>query len=58
VHGAGFRDKPFGINYWGRIPKYLSRQGITVYYGGTDAWGSVEENGKKVRDTILRLRET
>jgi hypothetical protein len=47
IHGAGFRDKTFGfINYWGRVPKYLSKHGIAVYYAGTDAWGSIESNAE------------
>jgi triacylglycerol lipase len=53
IHGAGFRDKTLGfINYWGRIPKRLSEQGITVYYGGTDAWGSIEGNAAILRSKI------
>ncbi|GHV62931.1 hypothetical protein AGMMS49587_11280 [Spirochaetia bacterium] len=56
VHGAGFRDKTLGfIDYWGRIPKYFSKNGITIYYGGTDSWGSVEGNAEIIRETILAL---
>jgi triacylglycerol lipase len=54
VHGAGFRDKTLGfINYWGRIPKYLARKGVAVYYGGTDAWGSIEGNAEKIKLAVL-----
>jgi triacylglycerol lipase len=53
VHGAGFRDKIFGfISYWGRIPKLLEENGAIIYYGGTDAWGTVEENAKKLKETV------
>ncbi|MDR1278247.1 MAG: hypothetical protein LBK02_05810, partial [Treponema sp.] len=56
IHGAGFRDKTLGfINYWGRIPKHLSEHGITVYYGGTDAWGSIEYNAGTIKDTIINI---
>ena len=55
VHGAGFRDKIFGINYWGRIPRYLAQEGVTVHYGGTDAWGSIESNGELLKQTILAV---
>jgi triacylglycerol esterase/lipase EstA (alpha/beta hydrolase family) len=56
VHGAGFRDKTLGfINYWGRIPKHLEKNGVTVYYGGTDAWGSIEENAEILKNRILRI---
>jgi triacylglycerol lipase len=57
VHGAGSRDTIFGINYWGRIPKEMEKRGIKVYYGGTDAWGSIENNAQIVKaktETILR----
>jgi triacylglycerol lipase len=52
VHGAGFRDTIMGLNYWGRIPEYLQRRGIPVYFGGTDAWGSIESNGKILKEKI------
>jgi triacylglycerol lipase len=56
VHGAGFRDKTLGfINYWSRIPKYFSQHGITCYYGGTDAWGSVEWNAELLKNKIIDI---
>ena len=55
VHGAGFRDKTWGINYWGRIPRYLAREGVILHYGGTDAWGSVESNGELLKKTVISL---
>jgi triacylglycerol lipase len=57
VHGAGFRDRTLGLNYWGRIPGYFAQHGIAVYYGGTDAWGSVEENAKILEARLRRLVE-
>lgn len=32
VHGIFFRDWQF-VNYWGRIPRALSRCGATIFYG-------------------------
>ncbi len=32
VHGVFFRDFRY-LNYWGRIPKELQRNGATVFYG-------------------------
>lgn len=32
VHGVCFRDFKY-MNYWGRIPKELEKNGATVYYG-------------------------
>ena len=55
VHGAGFRDSIFGIQYWGRIPEYLRRRGISVYFGGTDAWGSVIGNAALLKKRITEI---
>jgi triacylglycerol lipase len=59
IHGAGFRDKILGfINYWGRIPDYLSEHGVRVHYSGADGWGSIEYNGETIRNKIIDvLRE-
>jgi triacylglycerol lipase len=59
VHGSGIRDKILGINYWGRIPKEIEKKGIKVYYGGTDAWGSIEKNARMLKIRIENIiRET
>ncbi len=55
VHGAGFKDKTLGINYWGRIPAALEAEGAKVCYGGTDGWGSTQDNAAKLRDTINQV---
>lgn len=56
VHGAGLQDETLGfINYWGRIPEALEAEGAKVFYGGTDGWGSIESNAKKLRDTINKV---
>lgn len=58
VHGVGFRDLKY-INYWGRIPKELIRNGADVYYGNQEAWGTVEYNAKDIKDKIIDiLKET
>ncbi len=58
VHGVGFRDLKY-INYWGRIPNELLRNGATVYYGNQEAWGTVEHNAQDIKDKILNIvRET
>lgn len=54
VHGVGFRDLKY-INYWGRIPKELVRNGATVYYGNQEAWGTVEYNAQDIKDKILEI---
>jgi triacylglycerol lipase len=54
VHGVGFRDLKY-INYWGRIPKELIRNGAAVYYGNQEAWGTVEYNAKDIKNKILDI---
>ena len=54
VHGVGFRDLKY-INYWGRIPKELIRNGATVYYGNQEAWGTVEYNAQDIKNKILDI---
>jgi triacylglycerol lipase len=55
IHGCGFRDKVFGMDYWGRIPKLMEKNGVEVYYGGTDSWGSIESNAQKIKETIENI---
>ncbi|MDP4183224.1 MAG: triacylglycerol lipase, partial [Bacillota bacterium] len=58
IHGLGFKDYKY-INYWGRIPKELIRNGATIYYGNQEAWGTIEYNAQDVKDKILQIaRET
>ena len=55
VHGAGFRDKNFFINYWGRIPRALEAQGAKIFYGSTDGWGNVESNAQMLKKTVEKV---
>ncbi|MBW6409562.1 lipase family alpha/beta hydrolase [Clostridium weizhouense] len=58
VHGVGFRDLKY-INYWGRIPKELIRNGATIYYGNQEAWGTVAYNAQNIKSKIFDvLKET
>ena len=54
IHGTGFRDRKF-LNYWGRIPAALQKQGATLYYGHQDSWGSVEYNAGVLKDNLNRI---
>lgn len=56
LHGVGFRDFKY-INYWGRIPKQLIKNGAEVYYGHQEALGTIESNGYMVKDKILEIIE-
>jgi triacylglycerol lipase len=58
VHGVGFRDLKY-INYWGRIPKELIRNGAAVYYGNQEAWGTIKYNAQEIKEKIFEvLKET
>ncbi|MDF2567604.1 MAG: alpha/beta hydrolase [Oscillospiraceae bacterium] len=56
VHGVGFRDFKY-VNYWGRIPKELIRNGATVYYGNQEAFGTIDYNAKDMKQRILQIIE-
>lgn len=51
VHGVFFRDSKL-LNYWGRIPAELEKNGATVYYGEQQSALSVEESSKELADRI------
>lgn len=54
VHGVLFRDLKY-FNYWGRIPRELIRNGATVFYGGQEAVGTIEDNAQQLRERILEV---
>lgn len=54
VHGVFFRDFRF-LNYWGRIPKELKRNGATIYYGQQQSAASVEDSGRELAERIREM---
>lgn len=56
VHGVFFRDYRY-INYWGRIPRELMRNGATVYYGQQQSAAAVEDSGKELAARIRQIVE-
>lgn len=56
VHGVFFRDFCY-VNYWGRIPKELIRNGATVYYGQQQSAASVEDSGRELAERIRQIVE-
>ena len=54
VHGVFFRDFRY-VNYWGRIPKELQRNGATVYYGQQQSAAAVEDSGRVLADRIRQI---
>lgn len=58
VHGIFFRDWQY-LNYWGRIPVSLIRNGAQIYYGNQQSASSIERSAGELRDRILEvIRET
>lgn len=53
VHGVFFRDSK-RLNYWGRIPTELERNGAQIFYGNHQSARSVEDSGKEI---AARIRE-
>ena len=56
VHGVFFRDSKV-LNYWGRVPGELERNGATVYYGGHQSAASVEDAGRELAARIRRIAD-
>ncbi len=56
LHGIGFRDYKY-LNYWGRIPALLIRNGADIFYGHQQAWGTVEDNANEVKQTLEKILE-
>ena len=54
VHGVGFRDDA-KFNYWGRIPKFLTENGATIFFGEQDAWASVEHNAEMLQNQLIKI---
>jgi triacylglycerol lipase len=56
VHGVFFRDSHV-LNYWGRIPWELEKNGATVRYGQHHSAASLEDCAKELTRRIRMIRE-
>lgn len=56
VHGVFFRDSRL-LNYWGRIPAELSKNGAEVVYGEHESARPVAESAKELEVRIKRILE-
>lgn len=56
VHGVFFRDSKY-LNYWGRIPRELQKNGATVYYGEQQSADTVEDCGAELAEKIKEITE-
>lgn len=54
VHGVFFRDST-RINYWGRIPKELEKNGAKIYYGNHQSADSVKKSGEEIAERIREI---
>jgi triacylglycerol esterase/lipase EstA (alpha/beta hydrolase family) len=57
VHGIALRDPGYLFNSWGKIPHLLRANGVEVYFGDTDAWGTIESNAGLLRASIDKILE-
>jgi len=55
VHGIIAHDRFKYFSFWGKIPKILIKNGIKVFFGKTDSWGSCESNAKILKENIEKI---
>lgn len=56
VHGVFFRDSKY-LNYWGRIPAELEKNGATVLYGDQQSALSVADSAQELARRIKQIVE-
>lgn len=54
VHGVFFRDNHY-LNYWGRIPKTLQKNGAEIYYGEHPSALSIADSAEILAQRIQRI---
>lgn len=54
VHGVFFRDID-NLNYWGRIPNALIKNGAKIYYGNHASASSIEDSAKELTARIKEI---
>lgn len=54
VHGVFFRDFKY-LNYWGRIPGELEKNGATIYYGNHQSADSVKGSAAELAERIRQI---
>ncbi len=54
VHGVFFRDNKY-LNYWGRIPGELERNGATCFYGNHQSASSVADSAAELAERIRSI---
>lgn len=54
VHGIFFRDWQL-MNYWGRVPASLIRNGASVYYGNQQSARSIPDSAEELKQAIMKV---
>ncbi len=54
VHGIFFRDFRY-VNYWGRIPEALEKNGAVIYYGDHSSACSISEGARQISERIENI---
>jgi triacylglycerol lipase len=57
AHGIAMRDRGTVLAPWGRIPQVLKENDVEVFFGNTDAWGSIESNAELLKATVDKILE-
>lgn len=57
VHGVFFRDYKY-LNYWGRIPYELKRNGATLFYGEHQSALSIADSAKELSERIKKIAKS
>ena len=56
VHGIFFRDWQL-MNYWGRVPASLIRNGAEIYYGNQQSASSIADSAGELKEQIMKVIE-
>ena len=56
VHGVFFRDSDL-LNYWGRIPAELEKNGADIYYGNHQSAAAISACGEELSERIREVAE-
>lgn len=54
VHGIFFRDWQL-MNYWGRVPASLIRNGASIYYGNQQSARSIPDSAEELRQAVMKV---
>lgn len=54
VHGVFFRDSKL-LNYWGRVPAELEKNGAVIYYGEQQSASSVSDSASELSERIEKI---